>query len=60
MLKCGATLTAHYSLVAAKTHNYESRKSIKNDPIHGTYEMASTIVYEKIDGNIDLPEHLER
>ena len=39
MLKCGATLTAHYSLVAAKTQNFQSRKSIKNDPIHGTYEM---------------------
>lgn len=58
-LKCGATLTAHYSIVAAKQKNFESRKSIKNDPIHGTYEIATTIVYEEIDGNIDLPEYLE-
>lgn len=51
---------AHYSLVCAKHKNFESRKSIKNDPIHGTYEVATTIVYEEIKGDIYLPEYLER
>lgn len=58
-LKCGATLTAHYKVVAAKHKNFESRKSIKNDPIHGTYEVATTIVYEEIKANYELPAYLE-
>lgn len=56
---CKVPTVAHYSLVCAKHKNFESRNSIKNDPIHGTYEVATTIVYEKIEGDMDLPEYLE-
>ena len=59
VLRCGATLTANYSLVKAVWKNFESRKSIKNDPINGTYELASYMTYEAIEGKYDLPTWLE-
>lgn len=57
---CKVPTTLTTTIVRAKHENFESRKSIKKDPIHGTYEIATTIVYEEIKGNMEFPEYLER